>query len=344
VTTHETAEHHKDLVGNRQFTWFTPAKRKPTEYESYTVGQYSSPDQWMDVGWPLRFDDGAEPWSHDYSKVKTTRWADYRDPFGVWQRPFVSQTNQDQQSLARLVPVLVHNSAAATSSTWTDNVLAKTYAAWPFVEYGLFLSLAYAIRQAMSDTAQFATVFQAVDRLRLLQDIVLHLDHLTEETGFSDAGARDAWMSDPTLVPIRELVEHIYASEDWVEIVVVTTLVFEPIVGRLAKAELFTKRATLAGDATTPLVIAGALRDNERHVETVQALVQHLIADPETGAANAEIIRGWIAEWTPRAEAAAKALLPVLESAGEDAQTAADALARIVTEQNSIVEAAGVKA
>jgi len=161
----------------------------------------------------------------------------------------------------------------------------------------------------MSDTAQFATVFQAVDRLRLLQDIVLHLDHLTSETGFSDDGAREAWMTDPTLVPIRELVEHIYASEDWVEIVVVTTLVFEPIVGRLAKAELFTKRATLAGDATTPLVIAGALRDNDRHVQTVQALVQHVIADPETGAANAEIIRGWIAEWTPRAEAAAKALI-----------------------------------
>jgi len=33
--------------GFRTFVWFTPEKRKPTEYESYTVGQQSGPSS----GW-----------------------------------------------------------------------------------------------------------------------------------------------------------------------------------------------------------------------------------------------------------------------------------------------------
>lgn len=344
MTTHDTAEHHKDLVGNRAFAWFTPAKRRATEYENNTVGQYSNPDQWLDVGWVIRFSDGRAPWDDESSKVVTSQWREYRDPDQVWQRPFVSTTNQDQQSLGRLVPVLVKQTGAGTNPTWSKEVLARSYAAWPFAEYGLFLALAYAVRQAMADTVQFSVVFQAVDRLRLLQDIVQHLDQLTEETGFSDEGAREAWMSDPTLVPIRELVERICASEDWVEVLVAATLVFDPIVGRLAKAELFSRRAPLSGDAVTPLVLAAAVRDNERHVRAVQALVKLVCADAEHGAANAEVVRGWVADWRPRCEAAARAFLPNLTACGEDEQGCADALARVLAHQQAVVDGAGVSA
>jgi len=343
VTTQDTAAHHKDLVGNKAFSWFTPAKRKATEYENYTVGQYSSPDQWLDVDWVIRFSDGRPPWSDDFSKVKTSEWREYRDPDQVWQRPFVGTTNQDQQSLDRLVPVLVKQSGPGTDPVWAAEVLSRTYAAWPFVEYGLFLALAYAVRQAMSDTVQFSTVFQAVDRLRLLQDIVQHLDQLTTQTGLNDDGAREAWMTDPTLVPIRELVEHICASEDWVEILVVATLVFDPIVGRLAKSELFGRRAPLSGDSATPLVMAGAVRDNERHVRAVQALVQLVCADAVHGPANLDVVSDWIAAWQPRCEAAAVAFLPAMAAVGEDEAGCAAALSRVLAHQQAVVEGAGVK-
>ena len=86
--------------------------------------------------------------------------------------------------------------------------------------------------------------------MRVLQDIVLHLDYLSEAIpGFSDAGARDAWMNDPSLGPVREVVERIAASRDWVEILLITGLVVEPILGRLAKAELFSRSAPIFEDA-----------------------------------------------------------------------------------------------
>lgn len=334
----------EEFSGDRSFTWFTPARRKPSEYESYTIGQQSDPGQWLHTDWPVRFDDGRPPWSDDSSAVRTTTWRDYRDPAAMWQRPFVSHTNQDQQALARILPVLTRPGSAG-GADWRDTVLGRTYAAWPFVEYGLFLALAYGVRQAMSDTVQFTVVFQAADRMRLLQDIVFHLDHLAEaDESFSDAGAREAWMSDPALVPIRELVEHLVACEDWVESLVVSTLVFEPLLGRLAKTELFSHRAALAGDGATPAVLAGAIRDTDRHITGVAALVRLVCADPTSGADNAKVIDGWISDWGPRCEAAAAAFLGAFSAAGIDETAAKEALTRSSDRQRQALIEAGMSA
>lgn len=343
MTTEATVARPVELEGHRTFTWFTPARRKPTEYELYTVGQQSTPDEWLHVDWPLRFDDGRAPWEEESSAVRTSEWSAYRDPHQLWQRPYVSTCNQDQQALARLVPVLTMGSAAITP-IWSQKILARSYAAWPFVEYGLFLSLAYAVRLAMSDTVQFSVVFQAVDRMRLLQDIVHHLDHLQESPEFSDAGAREAWMSDSTLVPIREVIERIAASQDWVEILVAGTLVFEPLVGHLAKAELFSRRAPMFGDGTTPAVLASALLDSGRHLESVQALVRLVCQDPVHGDQNQATVRRWIEEWQPRCEAAARSFLPTFSDCGIDAKESANALSRALANQRAAVEGAGITA
>jgi methane monooxygenase component A beta chain/propane monooxygenase small subunit len=331
------------LSGNRTFTWFAPARRRPSEYELYTVGQQSTPEQWLHVDWPLRFDDGRAPWVEESSAVRSSSWSEYRDPAQVWQRPYVSATNQDQQALARLVPVLTKGAATTIGATWSKEVLGRTYAAWPFVEYGLFLSLAYAVRQAMSDTIQFSIVFQAVDRMRLLQDIVHHLDQLHGDfPAFSDCDARGAWMSDSTLVPIRELVEGIATSDDWIEVLVVATLVFEPLLGYLAKSEFFSRRAPLFGDRATPTVLALALHDTDRHIRSVQALVRLVTADSIHGEQNHATIRKWIGQWQPRCEAAARSFLPVLAATGLDEDGCANALSRALANQQIAAERVGV--
>ncbi len=239
------------------------------------------------------------------------------------------------------MPVLTKGSAAAITPHWSKDVLGRTYAAWPFVEYGLFLSLAYAVRQAMSDTVQFSVVFQAVDRMRLLQDIVHHLDSLHENApGFTDSGARDAWMSDSTLVPIRDVVESIVASEDWVEILVAGTLVFEPLVGYLAKSEFFSGLAAQFGDSATPTILALSLRDADRQVASVQALVRLVAADAIHGERNRAVISSWISAWQPRCEAAARSFLPVFAACGVTSEGCAQALSRAVENQKAAAEGA----
>jgi len=336
---------HSPLEGNRSFVWFTPAKRKATEYESYTVGQQSGPDQWLQVDWPLRFDDGRAPWEESSSAVRTSQWRAYRDPAQLWQRPYVSTRNQDQQAMARLLPELTRGAGSAMAPEWSKEIVGRYYAAWPFVEYGLFLSLAYAVRQAMSDTVQFTVVFQAADRMRLLQDIVYHLDHLsTEISDFTDGGAREAWMNDPALVPIRHLVESIVACEDWVEALVAATLAFEPILGDLAKSQLFTRYAADFGDRATPVVLAGACADTRRHIESMQALVRLVCADPEHGEANRTLIGDWVADWQARCVVAAHQFLPVFKRCGVDADGQTYALTRAVANAEDVADGAGVAA
>lgn len=299
--------------GYRTFVWFTPQHRHATEYELFTVGQQSSPAQWLTVDWPIRFDDGREPFTSASTAVRSTRWEDYRDPAQMWQRPYVVAADHEEQALARLLPdALASGLASEINPAWLDEVLGRYYAAWPFAEYGLFLAMCYAVREALADTVEFAIAFQASDRMRHLQDIVhLMFDLAEAHPGFTDVNARDAWLHDPVLVPTRETVERIASARDWVEILVAANLAFEPLVGELVKTEFLSRNAVHNGDPVTPLVLASGRADTRRHLAATQALVRLLVEDPEHGTDNKTVLNDWVARWGSECERAAEALAPL---------------------------------
>jgi methane monooxygenase component A beta chain/propane monooxygenase small subunit len=298
------------LPGNRKFVWFTSRRRNPSEYESYTVGQLSGPHQWLDVGWPVRFDDGRPPYVEDSTAVRSSDWQAYRDPAQLWQRPYVAMCSVEEQALSHLVPAalqdgLVHD----INATWRTEVMGKYLAAWPHVDYGLFLALSYATREALSDTVMFSIAFSVSDRLRHLQDVVQAIFQIQEQLPtFTDGAARAAWMEDPVLVPTRRNVELIASCRDWVEVLVATNLVFEPIVGHLAKNEFFARFASHNGDCVLPLILASARRDIQRHLESTTELLRVLLDDPRHAVRNGELISGWIERWSTVSYAAAEAL------------------------------------
>ena len=114
----------QSLPGHRKFVWFESKKRRPSDYESYTIGQQSSPDRWLDVDWPVRFDDGRAPFTEDSTAIRCAKWEDYRDPAEVWQRPFVSRVNQEEQTLATLVHEALQDGAAENiNPAWRREVL-----------------------------------------------------------------------------------------------------------------------------------------------------------------------------------------------------------------------------
>ena len=129
------------LEGHRRFTWFEPIKKgSPSEYESYTIGQQSSPHRGLHVGWPIRFEDGREPFAESSTAIRCAHWESYRDPAQTWQRPYVAAVNHEQQTLGRLLEsTLAEGLAARINPVWSREILGKYLAAWPFVEYGEFL-------------------------------------------------------------------------------------------------------------------------------------------------------------------------------------------------------------
>jgi Methane/Phenol/Toluene Hydroxylase len=332
-------EYRSRAIGHREFTWFTPSGRHPTDYENLTVGQQSSPSEWLHVGWPVHFDDGRDPFTEDSTRVRSSHWRDWRDPFQVWQRPYVQNTNFEEQALEHISPVVLDTGLEQINKTWLREVLGKYYAAWPFAEYGLFLSLCYAVREALADTVIFATAFEATDKFRHQQDIV----HLILEIGdrdhtYSDSGARPAWLEDPVLVPVRENIERIFSLDDWAEILVAINLVFEPLVGRLVKDEFVARNAPHNGDPLTPVILAAARRDTARHLETTKSLVSFLISDPRSGGDNRTTISEWVERWSAESSRAASAAAGLFGLEGLSlSRSGSDALEQVTADHAKIV-------
>lgn len=298
------------LQGHRKFTWFKSAKTLPSEYEAFTVGQRSSPLRWLHVGWPLRFEDGSEPFSEASTALRCTDWEAYRDPSQLWQRPYVATTNHEQQAFGRILDaVLTTEVAQGMRADWREQVLGTYLAAWPFVHYSEFLALCYVVREALSDTISFAYAFEASDKMRYSQNLVTAILELGGRCpGFSDEAARPAWESDPILVPLRELLEQVCASRDSMEVVVAIDLLLEPLLGTLVKQDFFALNAASNGDPVTPILIANEQADAKRHLDGALGLARLAIADERHGAANQRQLAAWREQWSMPVDRAAQAL------------------------------------
>ncbi len=327
---------------HRRFTWFKPEKAFPTEYESLTVGQQSRPEEWMHVDWPVRFDDGRAPFVEDSTALRSVDWKGFRDPAGLLQRTHVATTNRQEQSLASFLEESHRqNLLSRLNPAWRDSVIGKYYAAWPFVEYGQFLALSYAVREAPAAALTFGLAYQISDKLRHGQDIVHYLALLENAVpGFSDERARDAWMNDAAFVPLREHLERIIQTRDWGEIMIAIHLVLEPLAGKLLKSELVARHAAVHGDPISPVILANAGADVQRHQQFAVQFAKFLTADPQFGESNRHVIRGWMEKWVPEGEQAAAALKPIFELEGVSLERFEDCYDRIRAGHRRIIAGA----
>jgi len=310
-----TTQKRQNLPGNRTFVWVKAAGKRPTEYEDLTVGQQSTPAQYAFQGWPIRFDDGRDPYTEDSTVIHSSDWYAYRDPNQTWQRGYISGVNESEKALERSF----EGAHAAglfgfADQTWVGKGLAEHYMTYPFVEYGLFLALCYAEREALCDTATFSIVFEAGDKLRHVQDVVYYSFELAEAfPGFDDSGVHEAWISDPLWQGARKAVENIIALNDWMEVIVATNLCFDRLFGELAKVEYFSRFAAANGDMVTPIIIASSEADSARTQRWTAALIKHVLSDRTYGSANREIISGWIEKWNRYSLDACEAFAPAFD-------------------------------
>src|SRR5262249_43280578 len=144
--------------------------------------------------------------------------------------------------------------------------------------------------------------------------------------GFSDEHAPESWKTDPIWQGARRTVEHIVALRDWMEVVVAVNLCFDRVFGELTRLHYFSRFASASGDVVTPMIIASAEADHVRTRSWTKTLLAHLISDPAHGAANLDIISGWVDTWTTAARAACEAFRPAFERAPVKPVTFDDAL------------------
>jgi methane monooxygenase component A beta chain/propane monooxygenase small subunit len=352
-------------------------RQRPSEYEEVTLHSQWSPHNFAKQGWFNFGADGRSPWDDRSTRLRCATvakppswwydasragqpaaplardnqieqvgrqsqdgWWGYRDPAQMWFRPYVEMQAGQENMLE-----LATNGAAqlelyrSVSHEWLK-FLQRHFAAWRHVEYGLFMALCYAQREALSDVVATPFLFQAVDKERHAQDIALHcmaLEQMIE--GFSDAGAIDAWMDDPVLQPVRRYVEFLLASRDWGEILFAVNLVFEPVVARLMTNYLVARQATACGDPVTPLIAQTAEADRQRAIAATAELSRYVIANEP---ANKATIEEWVAHWTPQAIAAAENLRSLAVYPSPDPEGFTRELEKVKADHRALLVGAGL--
>lgn len=329
------------LSGHRGFTWYTPATGTSTEYEDHSVHYQQSPLHFAVQGWPIRFDDGRDPFIAASTQARASDWYAFRDPDALVSRRYFAELAADESSLERaLRAALPGERLAAAAPAWVARGLAADLAAYPFYQHGLFIALCYAEREALADTITFATVFTAADRLRALQAVVRYSFELQQLPGYEDRG-RTTWLEDPAWQGVRRAVEHLLVSRDWVEVLIAGLWVLDVIVGDVLRLGLFEAAAAACGDSVTPRVLSAGLADVARARRWVGALVHLLVNDAVHGAHNRELLARWSREWGEEATAAAQSLASAFASSGQPAAHE-HALGAALTRLRSLWQSVGV--
>jgi methane monooxygenase component A beta chain/propane monooxygenase small subunit len=344
MTVNYLAPRRQQLSSRRTFAWYEPAGKLATEYEDLTCGQQSDPAHHAYQGWPIRFDDGRDPVTADSTRLRSSDWFAFRDPSRTMNRSYVSSTNEAEKALARSITGAVKAGHFAFADPgWIRSGLAEHFMTYPFVNYGLFLAFCYAEREALSDTVTFAIVFTAADKLRHMQDAVHYSYDLAEPyPDLADGDALQWWKTRPIWQGARSAIEHLIATDDWMEIVIAANLCIERVFGDLAKVEYFGRFAAANGDGITPMLIASAQADDNRTMAWTRALIEHLVADPEHGAGNRAQIDHWIEKWDARAHEAIDAFAPCFSAAPSNPVSFADAAAGVWRRRNQLLAQLGL--
>ena len=188
----------------RTFVWFTPARRKPTEYELYTVGQQSGPQDWLDVDWPLRFDNGRAPVGRRVQRRPVHPLAGLPRPARrSGSGPTSSASNQDEQALGtaaagsdagvggRAEPDLVERDSGRAPTRRGRSSSTGCSSRWP--------TRCGRLARTPSSSAWCSRPRTTCGCCRT--SCCISTTCTTRCSGFSDAGAREAWMTDPALTP-----------------------------------------------------------------------------------------------------------------------------------------------
>lgn len=326
----------------RSFQWYTPRKRRATLYEDVTVDTQPSVHRHLNRGWPVHFEDGRGLWWESSTALRSADWYAFRDPGQMWERTYYQAGTAYEQLIESAVRTARRERAFADFSPEWVEFLRKHLQVPAFVEHGIWLALASAARDTLSDTVTHCVAIQAAMKQRQAQAYLLYGMDLEEQFGeFSVDGAKQAFLEDEAWQPARRYVERLRATPDWGERVIATNVCFEPVFGLLVRRELFMRSVRFNGDILTQALSHVAQLEWEWVRDWTIELVKFVLDDAEHGGANREVVSGWLGDWQPLAEEAAEGMRAVFAElpAGIEYE---DARANAAIDARELMEACGV--
>jgi propane monooxygenase small subunit len=315
---------------SRDFSYFTPHKRRATVYEDVTVDVQPDPERYLSQGWIYGFADGPGGYPKDWTALKSSNWHDFLDPNEEWEQTiYRNNANTVRQVSQNLANAKAEHGFSRWNRHWI-NVVERHVGAWAHAENGIGLHIyTRAQRDAPTNMINNALAVAAAHKLRFAQDLILYnLDISEELQDFDGSAHKVAWQLDPVWQGARENIERITGTRDWAEAFFATALVFEPLVGELFRSNFVMQCAALQGDFVTPALMGVGEADAHRDERGARRLFEMLLSDPEYGDENRARMQQWLATWVPRSVTAARQLQPVWSQVSEKVVTFEDSLDR----------------
>ncbi|MBV9313305.1 MAG: hypothetical protein JO100_06050 [Pseudonocardia sp.] len=300
----------------RQFLSFTPVGRRATIYEDVTVDTQTSPLRHQVRGFPTTFEDGRTSWQTTSTRLRHEDWYQFRDPAGMWERTYYQIGSRYERSIEDGLNVARRDGHLARLDKGWIEFLRGHFQQLAYAEHGMWLLLAVAARDGLSDTITHCICFEAAMKQRQAQAVVLYAMDLEPVHGeFPIETAKQSFLDDRAWQPLRRTLEELTTVTDWGERVVAVNLCLEPLVGVLLRRELYLRGCAVAGDTVLPTLLNAAQLEYQYSQDWTEAMIRMVLSSPSHGAGNARVLGDWLTRWLPKAREAAEALRLVFAAA-----------------------------
>ena len=301
----------------RARTWSLLAgtRRKPSAYEVVT-SRLNYHFRRQPAPFELSPDTPLNRWYLEHregSALQTDDWEGFRDPSRLIYRGYVALQRQRETVIDGLVDDFERREHDAGLDEGWVRLLSRLYVPTRFPIHALQMAALYVGQMAPSAFIANAAYFQAADELRRVQWVAYRARSLALAHG-GDVGSSEAtrrtWEDDPAWQPLREAVETMLVAYDWGEAFTALNLAVKPLFDALCNSQL-AELARANGDDLLALMLDQFELDAVRSREWSRALVAHAV---DQRAENRDVLRGWVARWTPVAERGADALADLFAS------------------------------
>lgn len=308
-------------------TWshLAARRRKPSEYEIVSVNLQYNDRAGSTAPYELDPQVFMNRWyvqHRNNSPLKHKDWNSFRDPDELIYRTYcLMQDGQETYVYSLFDQFNAREHDKALSPQWAGT-LARLYAPSRYLLHTVQMASAYLAQMAPASTIENCASFQAMDSFRWLSHVAYRTKEL--EATFADKGfgkdERHYWEQDAAWQGFRELMEKTLVAYDWAECFVALNLVAKPAIEE-GMLRLLGNAGRRNGDLVMSLLADAELIDATRHRRWATSLVK-LALETE---GNADVIRGWIAKWTPLADAAIDAYAGALAESPSAADAAKQA-------------------
>ena len=129
--------------------------------------------------------------------------------------------------------------------------------------------------------------------------ITLYLGDIGLDITIDETAGKKTWLESADWQGMRKAVEAIMAINDHIELYFATNVIFEALVGEMFRNGFVLRAGPVNNDFVTPAVISAAGEDYRRNLANTVVLMKLLSGDETHGAANRDLMGGWLEKYVP---------------------------------------------